>query len=70
MALEKTGRVDVEEGRAPVVQFSAIVSDFVHNTSFAAHPDNTGLVKHRYLGHLELTPHWSPVSLIVDANFF
>ncbi len=70
MALEKTGRVEVEEGGVPVVQFSALVSDFVHNTSFAAHPDNTELVKHRYLGHLELTPHWSPVSLIVDANFF
>jgi len=60
----------MEEERPPVVQFSAIVSDFVHNTSFTARPDNTGLVKHRYLGHLELTPHWSPVSLIIDSNFF
>jgi hypothetical protein len=70
MALEKTGRVEMEETRPPVVQFSAIVSDFVHNTSFTARPDNTGLVKHRYLGHLELTPHWSPLSLILDSNFF
>jgi hypothetical protein len=69
-ALEKTGRVAMEEERPPVVQFSAIVSDFVHNTSFTARPDNTGLVKHRYLGHLELTPQWSPVSLIIDSNFF
>ena len=70
IALEKTGRVETEEGRPPAVQFSAIVSDFVHNTSFTAHPDNTGLAKYRYLGHLELTPAWSPVSLILDSNFF
>src|SRR5712692_7728090 len=70
MALEKTGRVEMEEERPPVVQFSEIVSDFVHNTSFTARPDNTGLVKHRYLGHLELTPARSPVSLILDTNFF
>lgn len=69
-ALEKTGRVEMEETRPPTVQFSALVSDFVHNPSFTARPDNTGLVKHRYLGHLELTPHWSPVSLILDSNFF
>src|SRR5712692_7342118 len=70
IALEKTGRVAMEEERPPVVQFSAIVSDFIHNTSFTARPDNTGLVKHRYLGHLEPTPQWSPVSLIIDSNFF
>lgn len=69
-ALEKTGRVEMEESRPPAVQFSLIVSDFVDNSSFTARPDNTGLVKYRYLGHLELTPHWSPVSLIMDSNFF
>ena len=70
LALEKTGRVEMEEGRPPVVQSSLVISDFVDNSSFTARPDNTGLVKHRYLGHLELTPHWSPVSLILDSNFF
>jgi len=70
VALEKTGRVEMEEGHVPAVQGSLVVSDFVKNDSFTARPDNTGLVKHRYLGRLELTPHWSPVSLILDSNFF
>ncbi|MBI3809536.1 MAG: hypothetical protein HY284_03640 [Nitrospirae bacterium] len=70
LALEKTGRVEMEESRPPTVQSSLIVSDFIHNPSFTARPDNTGLVKHRYLGHLELTPAWSSISLILDANFF
>ena len=70
LALEKTGRIEMEESRPPVVQSSLVVSDFVDNSSFTARPDNTGLVKHRYLGHFELTPHWSPVSLILDSNFF
>jgi len=70
LALEKTGRVETEVARPPAVQFSLIVSDFIHNPSFTARPDNTGVVKHRYLGHVELTPQWSPVSLIIDSNFF
>jgi hypothetical protein len=53
-----------------MVQFSLALSDFVHNTSFRARPDNTGLVKYRYLGHLEVQPAWSPVALVVDTNFF
>src|SRR5207244_11959361 len=69
-ALEKSGRVAVEEGRAPEIQFSLALSDFVHNTSFRARPDNTGIVKYRYLGHLEIQPHWSPVALVLDTNFF
>lgn len=69
-ALEKSGRVAVEEGRPPEIQFSLALSDFVHNTSFRARPDNTGIVKYRYLGHLEIQPHWSPVALVLDTNFF
>ncbi len=69
-ALEKSGRVEVEEGRAPEIQFSLALSDFVENTSFRARPDNTGIVKYRYLGHLEIQPHWSPVALVLDTNFF
>ena len=69
-ALEKSGRVAVEEGPPPEVQFSLALSDFVHNTSFRARPDNTGIVKYRYLGHLEIQPQWSPVALVLDTNFF
>ncbi len=69
-ALEKSGRVGMEEGRPPDVQFSLAISDFVENTSFRARPDNTGIVKYRSLGHLEVTPHWSPVALVLDTNFF
>ena len=69
-ALEKSGRVEVEQGRPPEIQFSLALSDFVHNTSFRARPDNTGIVKYRYLGHLEIQPHWSPVALVLDTNFF
>src|SRR5205823_561526 len=69
-ALEKPGRVEVEQGRPPEIQFSLALSDFVHNTSFRARPDNTGIVKYRYLGHLEIQPHWSPVALVLDTNFF
>jgi hypothetical protein len=69
-ALEKSGRVQAEEGQPPPVQFSLAVSDFAQNTSFRARPDNTGLVKYRYLGHLEVQPHWSPVALVLDTNFF
>ena len=68
--LEKSGRVEVEEGQPPPVQFSLAVSDFVQNKSFRARPDNTGLVKYRYLGHLEIQPHWSPIALVLDTNFF
>jgi len=70
LALEKSGRVQMEEEAAPEVQFSLSVSDFVDNTSFRARPDNTGIVRYRYLGHLEVVPHWSPVALILDSNFF
>jgi hypothetical protein len=69
-ALEKSGRVAVEGGQPPLVQFSLTLSDFVQNTSFRARPDNTGLVKYRYLGHLEIQPPWSPVVLVIDTNFF
>jgi hypothetical protein len=69
-ALEKSGRVQVEGGAPPPVQFSLALSDFVQNSSFRARPDNTGLVKYRYLGHLEVQPHWSPVALVLDTNFF
>ena len=69
-ALEKSGRVEVEEGQPPEIQFSLALSDFVQNTSFRARPDNTGITKYRYLGHLEVQPHWSPVGLVVDTNFF
>ena len=69
-ALEKSGRVEVEQGRPPEIQFSLALSDFVHNTSFRARPDNTGIVKYRYLGHLEIQPQWSPVALVLDTNFF
>ena len=69
-ALEKSGRVEVEAGPPPPVQFSLALSDFAQNSSFRARPDNTGLVKYRYLGHLEVQPHWSPVALVLDTNFF
>ena len=69
-ALEKSGRVEMEEAAAPEIRFSLALSDFVDNDSFRARPDNTGLVKYRYLGHLELQPRWSPVALVLDTNFF
>jgi len=70
LALEKSGRVEVQEAAFPEIRFSLALSDFVDNTSFRARPDNTGLVKYRYLGHLELQPRWSPVVLVLDTNFF
>jgi hypothetical protein len=70
VALEKSGRVAMEEERPPAVQLSLSVSDFIQNDSFRARPDNTGLVKYRYLGHLELQPRGSPVALVLDTNFF
>jgi len=70
LALEKSGRVEMEKEAAPEIRFSLALSDFVDNTSFRARPDNTGLVKYRYLGHLELQPRGSPVALVLDTNFF
>src|SRR2546422_8601087 len=70
LALEKSGRVEIEEGRPPDVQFSLSLSDFVDNSSFRARPDNTGIVKYRYLGHFEIQPHWAPLALVLDTNFF
>ena len=70
VALEKSGRVEIEEGRPPDVQFSLSLSDFVDNSSFRARPDNTGTVKYRYLGHFEIQPHWAPLALVLDTNFF
>lgn len=70
LALEKSGRVDVGDGPPSELQFSLSVSDFVDNSSFKARPDNTGTVKYRYLGHLEVQPRWSPVALVLDTNFF
>jgi len=69
-ALEKSGRVEMEEAAAPEIRFSLALSDFVDNDSFRARPDNTGLVKYRYLGHLELQPRGSPIALVLDTNFF
>jgi hypothetical protein len=69
-ALEKSGRTEIEEGPPPEIQFSLMFSDFVDNTSFRARPDNTGIVKYRYLGHLEIQPLWAPVALVLDTNFF
>ncbi len=69
-ALEKTGRVQMEEAQPPEVQFALTFGHFFQNNSFAARPDNTGLVKYRYLGHVELTPSWSPITLVLDTNFF
>ncbi len=60
----------MEEGRPPDVQFSLSLSDFVDNSSFRARPDNTGTVKYRYLGHFEVQPHWAPLALVLDTNFF
>lgn len=60
----------MEEGRPPDVQFSLSLSDFVDNSSFRARPDNTGIVKYRYLGHFEIQPHWAPIALALDTNFF
>jgi len=70
LALEKSARVELEEMLASEIRFSLALSDFVDNTSFRARPDNTGIVKYRYLGHLELQPRWSPVALVLDTNFF
>jgi hypothetical protein len=69
-ALEKSGRAEIEEGRPPEIQFSLSLSDFVDNNSFRARPDNTGIVKYRYLGHFEIQPLGSPVALVLDTNFF
>ena len=70
LSLEKSARVELEEMLASEIRFSLALSDFVDNTSFRARPDNTGIVKYRYLGHLELQPRWSPVALVLDTNFF
>ena len=70
LALEKSARVELEEMLASEIRFSLALSDFVDNTSFRARPDNTGVVKYRYLGHLELQPRWAPLALVLDTNFF
>ena len=70
LALEKSARVEMEEMLASEIRFSLALSDFMDNTSFRARPDNTGIVKYRYLGHFEIQPHWAPLALVLDTNFF
>ncbi|MCP9440826.1 MAG: hypothetical protein NHB36_13180 [Nitrospira sp.] len=78
-ALEKYGRplpsleVSAEEERLAEESLVAgylLTGVFAHNPSFAARPDNTGLVGMRHMLHLETDLYKQYVTLYTDHNFF
>ncbi len=82
-ALEKYGRPlpsldspnekEREEERSAeesVVAGYLLTGVFAHNPSFAARPDNTGLVGLRYMLHLETDLYKQYVTFYTDQNFF
>ncbi|HSA62442.1 MAG TPA: hypothetical protein VLE03_09410 [Nitrospiraceae bacterium] len=78
-ALEKYGRplpsmeeTETEERAAEETLFGGyfMTAAFVHNPSFAARPDNTGLVGMRYMLHLETDLYKQYLTFYTDQNFF
>jgi hypothetical protein len=47
-----------------------LAAPFVWNPTFAARPDNTGLVGMRYMGHLEVDLYKQYLTFYTDQNFF
>lgn len=47
-----------------------LASPFVSNPTFAARPDNTGLVGMRYMAHLEMDLYKQYLTFYTDQNFF
>ena len=77
--LEKYGRPlpsmeeQTEEGReAEETLFGGylLAAPFVSNPTFAARPDNTGLVGMRYMAHLEMDLYKQYLTFYTDQNFF
>ena len=62
-ALEKKGYQQAETGG------NVYVGYFFHNPTFAARPDNSGLVLTRYGLHLDVQP-WAWATVSYDSNFF
>lgn len=75
-ALEKYGRPLPEMERAQDhseehwIQGYLLSGAFVHNPSFAARPDNTGLVGLRQMIHLETDLYQEYLQFYTDQNFF
>ncbi|HEY7532757.1 MAG TPA: hypothetical protein VH681_08295 [Nitrospiraceae bacterium] len=75
-ALEKYGRPLPEidgsynEANEQWLRGYALTSAFVHNPTFAARPDNTGLVGMRYMLHLETDLYKEYLQFYTDQNFF
>lgn len=81
-ALEKYGRPlpsmetqgeegkEVREAEETLFGGYLLVAPFVVNPTFAARPDNTGLVGMRYMGHLEMDLYKQYLTFYTDQNFF
>jgi len=78
-ALEKYGRPlpsmddadqDTEAAEESLIGGYFLTAAFVRNPTFAARPDNTGLVGMRYMGHFETDLYKQYLTFYTDQNFF
>ena len=73
-ALEKYGRplpsMDGPEGGPPLFSGYLLSAVFLDNPTFAARPDNTGLVGLRHMVHLETDLYKQYLQFYTDQNFF
>ena len=77
-ALEKYGRPlpsmdgpeEAEEPDAPLVSGYLLSAVFLDNPTFAARPDNTGLVGLRHMMHVETDLYKNYLQFYTDQNFF
>ncbi|GKS56519.1 hypothetical protein YTPLAS18_00460 [Nitrospira sp.] len=79
-ALEKYGRplpsmdgpegADSQELEQPLLSGYLLSAVFLHNPTFAARPDNTGLVGLRHMIHLEADLYKNYLQFYTDQNFF
>lgn len=66
------GEADKEVREAEETLFGGylLAAPFVSNPTFAARPDNTGLVGMRYMAHLEMDLYKQYLTFYTDQNFF
>ena len=68
-SMEKQGE-EAREAEETLLGGYLLAAPFVSNPTFAARPDNTGLVGMRYMAHLEVDLYKQYLTFYTDQNFF